>query len=607
MSDINQQTNLKCENQDLGSSIQYRYDDEMLPEQELELRNLYFEEALKQIQNQKSQKQAKQICGDVVESVCRRIYKSSIAFGKDHNDIILDQSQSIYIHPNEKIENNIQKQKLKEQLRVKQVLMEKIQFVDQDINRIISDIETPKLRNNKKQVKELTEEEKKEKMEFLKLKIKERNEREKQRQKRYQEEEELILLEEQQKKQQEENEKKQRGTIKRKEIQERLEHLKIQSLEREEKFKQENELIKKVKSELPLYEKLQKKASLIEIENLQEKKKRLAEIRDFHKPINPDELKEHEKRFYENLRALSEKSQSQKIKTNNDYKVSYISGVYKKIKEERKQYLEILKHPEELEKNKGPNLLERIQEYSKTSIKKPKIDLSKQQEMNQLVESLKHKPNYKWFVEKKRDKSTSVPSNKTEAIEQENSQSKTQNLSDISPRKLGKDYLSKLKERRLRNVSDISHKQGADNLENDNPYQQKFKTSMTSKEKKISQMQSHQKKENPFQNQSYTNSTFATSKIDYLKELKVINKDAKQISEVQRIIQNNTLNREQKAQQLLLHAEKLEKQAIRKEKLLRAQGNNISDLNVESSLDNQIVDTYINAIRTKFALLENPS
>ncbi|KAL4467527.1 hypothetical protein ABPG72_004595 [Tetrahymena utriculariae] len=443
-------------------------------------------------------------------------------------------------------------------------------------------------------------------MEFLKLKIKERNEREKKRQKRYQEEEQQILLEQQQKKQLEEVEKIQRGNIKRKEIVQRLEHLKIQSLEREEKFKQENQLFKKVKSELPLYEKLQQKASSIENENLEQKKKRLAEIRDFHKPINPDELKEHEKRFYENLRALSEKSQAQKIKTS-EYKVSYISEVYKKVKEERKQYLEILKHPEELEKSKGPNLLEKIQEYSKKSIKKPKIDISKQQEMHQLVESLKHKPNYNWFAEKKRDKSSSVPSNKTETIEQENTQSKTQNISDVSPRKLGNDYLVKLKQRRLRNVSDLSRKQMNDNLENDNPYQQQFKTPMSSKVKKISEIQFSQKKDNLFQNKSYTNSSFAPFKIDYLQELKVINKDAKQKSEVQRIIQNNTLNKEQKAQQLLLHAEKLEKQALRKEKLLRAQGNNISDLNVDSSLDNEIVDTYINAIKTKFALLETPS
>ncbi|KAL4428877.1 hypothetical protein ABPG74_001364 [Tetrahymena malaccensis] len=606
MSDIHQQAEQKCENQDLLSNIQYRYDDETLQQEELELRNMYFEEALKQIQNQKSQIQSKQICEDVVESVCRRIQKSSVVFGKDHNDIILDQSQSIYIHPNEKIEKNIQKQKLKEQLRVKQVLMEKILFVDQDINKIISEIETPKNKQSKKYVKELTEEEKKEKMEFLKLKIKERNEREKQRQKRYQEEEEQILLEQQQKRQLEENEKRQRGTIKRKEIEQRLENLKIQSLEREEKFKQENQQFKKVKSELPLYEKLQQKALTLENESLEQKKKRLAEIRDFHKPINPDELKEHEKRFYENLRAFSEKSQSQKIKTN-DYKVSYISGVYKKIKEERKQYLEILKHPEELEKNKGPNLLERIQEYSKTSIKKPKIDVSKQQEMNQLVESLKHKPNYKWFVEKKRDKSSSVPTNNVETKEQENTQSKTQNISDISPRKLGNDYLVKLKERRLRNVSDVNRKQVQDNLENDNPYQQQIKTPNSSIVKKISEIQFSQKKDNLFQNQSQTNSYFASSKINYLQELKVINKDAKQKSEVQRIIQNNSLNKEQKTQQLLLHAEKLEKQALRKEKLLRAQGNNISDLNAESSLDNQIVDTYISAIKTKFALLETPS
>lgn len=47
---------------------------------------------------------------------------------------------------------------------------------------------------------------------------------------------------------------------------------------------------------------------------MEAKKKRLAEIRDLHKPINPEELKEHEKKFIENLRALSEKSSSQKEK-----------------------------------------------------------------------------------------------------------------------------------------------------------------------------------------------------------------------------------------------------------------------------------------------------
>lgn len=38
------------------------------------------------------------------------------------------------------------------------------------------------------------------------------------------------------------------------------------------------------------------------------------------------------------------------------------------------------------------------------------------------IQNLKHKPNFKWFTEKKRDKSTSVPVNPTIEVKAEGSE-----------------------------------------------------------------------------------------------------------------------------------------------------------------------------------------
>lgn len=72
-----------------------------------------------------------------------------------------------------------------------------------------------------------------------------------------------------------------------------------------------------------------------EAETLEVKKKRLAEIRDFHKPINFEDIKQHKKKIDDKLKLISDKVSSQKDTFS--YKRPFVSEFYKKVEEERKK------------------------------------------------------------------------------------------------------------------------------------------------------------------------------------------------------------------------------------------------------------------------------
>lgn len=68
---------------------------------------------------------------------------------------------------------------------------------------------------------------------------------------------------------------------------------------REEEMKAQNSIIGRLIGESKLYEKFEKKYLLEEAASLEEKKKRLAEIRSLHKPITREDLVEHQRRIDE--------------------------------------------------------------------------------------------------------------------------------------------------------------------------------------------------------------------------------------------------------------------------------------------------------------------
>ena len=68
---------------------------------------------------------------------------------------------------------------------------------------------------------------------------------------------------------------------------------------REEEIKSSNERVKEVKRKKSMFERLSESYREKEDSFLEERKKKLAIIRNIHKPIDEEEIKEHEQKFLE--------------------------------------------------------------------------------------------------------------------------------------------------------------------------------------------------------------------------------------------------------------------------------------------------------------------
>lgn len=169
---------------------------------------------------------------------------------------------------------------------------------------------------------------------------------------------------------------------KRSELEDHLKKIKERGQERLKRKTEEEEVMKKTKQQKPLFAQLEERYHKEqELPALEEKKQRLKEIRELHRPLNHSELVEHEKKvmkYHEEQQAKFRASQT--TKASKSHSVPINTMLLNELLEQ--------KHKHQLQQEAIKKNREKVQEFSKT-IKKPTPSAEKEEEMKQLIEKLK--------------------------------------------------------------------------------------------------------------------------------------------------------------------------------------------------------------------------
>ncbi|CAI2363963.1 unnamed protein product [Moneuplotes crassus] len=193
----------------------------------------------------------------------------------------------------------------------------------------------------------------------------------------------LRQKQELQKLEQEEEEEKTNHEQKVKELEEKIQNIEA---ERKRKIEEMNANTKKI--EKPHFRKIQKNyTDKVLMPNLEQKKKKLAMIRDMHKPIDMDEIFEHKKKMDEIAEKHRKEFEMNRPKDDFTYK-KYETNWLKNVKEYEYQ------NKEETEKKEGDKkeLYEKMRSYG-DMVKEmhwPTVSKKKQLEMQLLKQSLNH-------------------------------------------------------------------------------------------------------------------------------------------------------------------------------------------------------------------------
>jgi len=359
------------------------------------------------------------------------------------------------------------------------------------------------------------------------------------------EERENEQLERLRKKLQEEQEQKYKEKLER--AQTHIRTLKAGAETREKNMNEWKEEYKKYLGKKPLYKEIEdnfKKGVLLP--ELNEKKRRLQEIRDFHKPIRIDELLEHEQKV---KKALEEQEMKKKLaEAKWTYqKPSFESNHHKTFAEETKN-IRRQKEEDKLEKiRKKERVMELMQEIKEKHL--PTVDPEKEMEIMKQIQELN----------KRNQRSKTQDSD--ERLEEYNKQ-----------KQLGNDYLSQVREsikkrgEKVKALDDTAVTKKTDKKDTTN---------------------------------SIKSEATALKKRNYLVDLRKENLIHSENNQVEKIIKNKELDYSQKKELLNAQVSKLEEKAKRMEIMKKYTNKKKADEDDDGVVD----EMYINAIKAKLEML----
>jgi hypothetical protein len=218
---------------------------------------------------------------------------------------------------------------------------------------------------------------------------KERKELQRKRAETAKQQEEQRASEEREEREGREREENERKAKKRQEVEGRLRQLEEGQKKKEDEFKSQTLLLKEKMKEKTMVDKMEEQFNLKQNESLEERKKRLAEIRALHKPIDRTELDAHALKFeqmHAQRLALAQAAQPELQK--DPGKAFYKSIFYQRVKEEQKIHTE---RREEEELGKLKEARDRLKKYAENirTNHKPSIDEKKVEELK--FRSVSHK------------------------------------------------------------------------------------------------------------------------------------------------------------------------------------------------------------------------
>ncbi|KAL4455105.1 hypothetical protein ABPG74_006487 [Tetrahymena malaccensis] len=204
---------------------------------------------------------------------------------------------------------------------------------------------------------------------------------------------EAALQEQLQKQKEEEIQNKQKiKQMKKMESEKKLAEIEKRKIEREEKQREEKQKIHDIKSQKPLYVNLAEKFSVQQSQELEEKKKQLATLREISKPIDFNEIKQHQEQ-YDQKKKQKETSVPRSSNNNNEW--AYEKPSYKsKIFEMYNNDVEHSKNNSEFKQKNAQQIVERRKVFSQI-IKEnfqPKQDPKKEQEAKEIQYKIHTQP-----------------------------------------------------------------------------------------------------------------------------------------------------------------------------------------------------------------------
>lgn len=144
-------------------------------------------------------------------------------------------------------------------------------------------------------------------------------------------EEEKRLEEEKRVKEEMEKVEEEKKNKKKQELMDRLKALEEQKKARAENYAQQEAALKEKIVEKTMADKMEGKYKLRQNEYLQQKKKKLAEIRSLHKPIDKNELDVHSQKYEQLQHDRAEAAKNRYKKTHESAAIFYKSVFYKKV------------------------------------------------------------------------------------------------------------------------------------------------------------------------------------------------------------------------------------------------------------------------------------
>eukprot|EP00830_Metopus_es_P012939 TRINITY_DN3032_c0_g1_i1.p1 TRINITY_DN3032_c0_g1~~TRINITY_DN3032_c0_g1_i1.p1 ORF type:complete len:617 (+),score=222.54 TRINITY_DN3032_c0_g1_i1:46-1896(+) len=522
------------------------------------------------------------------EKDARKKIKSSEAVTIDllePKQTLMDSQEYQHLRKSAKIEEEIRKAKLKEVQRMKEELEMKLETLNENVMFLGGSPGPAKgkevaaiSKEEKLKLKEELENKRKDATDFihkLKQDKKERQKREKDRKKE---------IEEKLKKESEEFNKKlkekEEELLKKRKEGEMLKHQKLKQKREEESKKFEEQ---KSKACLPprddyLYKKLEERYNQqVLMPLLEDKKKKLADLRNQYKPVSKEELEEH-RRKHELLMAEREENRKQEKKVKRKEEESLQSAIQKLQTGVTERVVTFeAKAKEEKEKKKQEKLRkkEKMQNYASLvkEICPVKPNEEKAMELQKQIERLKHPVRQSKDIRKQYELAT---------INKRSAQGKT-TVHSASADKLGKDSGEEGKN---------ANEKGVDAM-------QKPRHSTSNKSKIALQLAIQQEEQRKKELEKL-------KKKDYLTDLRKIREDNYGASKPvghnwESDLQNNKLNPTEKYNRLVGKASLIEEKAKMKEKLLQAKGG--AERNPE--MGEFVSDMYLDAIKAKLAILEH--
>jgi hypothetical protein len=228
-----------------------------------------------------------------------------------------------------------------------------------------------KIQNAHELMEKLKEEKKQRKERMKEIKMKRKNNKDKREEKR------LKKMEEEEEKKRKENEDRQ------KEVEE-----KIKKIEEDRKRKIDEMIENTKKIEKPMFRSIEKQyKNKVLMPNLEQKKKALASIRDLHRPIRIDEIRDHKKKIDEIIDQKRREHEENMPKDDFSYK-KYETNWIQMVKENDMQKKEV----DQQKEGEKRELYEKMKSYG-DMVKEmhwPSVSKKKALEMQLLKQSLKH-------------------------------------------------------------------------------------------------------------------------------------------------------------------------------------------------------------------------